>query len=102
VVGSVASEIEAADRAVIVDLEKRTKQATAPATRAPSSNAPPNGEANVAPGDGLCRPPVVVVTANRAFNRRRHRPSSCLTRRHSIRQRYPSVIQMGHVIDNPA
>src|SRR4051812_45412269 len=44
VVGSVAGEIEAADRAVVVDLDKRTKQAAAPAARAPSSNAPPKGQ----------------------------------------------------------
>src|SRR3954451_19035645 len=95
-----AGEIEAADRAAVVDLEKRTKEATAPAARAPSSNAPPKGEANVTPGGSLCRRPVVVVTSNRAFNRRGHRSSSCLTRQHSIRRRRPSVIKRGHVVDN--
>jgi hypothetical protein len=48
------------------DYEKRTKQATAPAARAPSSNAPPKREADVAPRSSLCRRPVVVVTFNRA------------------------------------
>src|SRR5437762_10254941 len=97
-----AGKIEAADRAVVVDLEKRTKQATVPTARAPSSSAHPKGEANVAPVGSLCRRPVVVVTSNRAFNRRGHRPSSYFTRQHSIRRRRASVIQMGHVVHNPA
>lgn len=46
VVGPVAGEIEAADRALVVNCEKRAKQATAPAARAPSSNTPPKGEAD--------------------------------------------------------
>src|SRR5215472_8397800 len=96
-----AGEIEAADRAVVVDFEKRTKQATAPAARAPSSNAPPKGEADVAPGGSLCRRPIVVATSNRAC-KVGHRPSSCLTSQHSIRRQRSSVIQMGHVVDNPA
>ena len=55
-----SGEIKAADRAVVVNFEKRTKQATAPAARAPSSNTSPKEEADVAPGSSLCRRPVVA------------------------------------------
>jgi hypothetical protein len=80
---------------VVVDFEKRTKQAAAPAARS-------KGEAEVAPDSSLCRRPGVVLTSSRACNRRGHSLSSCLTPQHSIRRRRSSIIQKGHVVDNPA
>src|SRR5689334_15620429 len=90
-------EIEAADRAVVVDLEKRTKQAAAPAARAPSAKTPPKGKADVATGGSLCRCPILVLTPKRARNRRGHCLSSYRTRQKTIRQRRPRVILMGNV-----
>jgi hypothetical protein len=76
------SELSAA-----VDFEKGTKQATRSRSAGTFLEHPSKGGGRRCARRQSLQTSIVVVTSNRACNRRGHRRSSCLTPQHSIRRR---------------